>query len=55
MLVSAADLEKINRECEWNDEAMEHKIPFFYLRDKAVMFPKTNNNKEYVENEKNKK
>jgi hypothetical protein len=29
---------------------MEHKIPYFYLRDKVVTFTKSNNPKEFIEN-----
>lgn len=57
MIIAPEDVERINRMSAWDDETMEHKIPFFYLRDKQVMFPKmaSTQAQEYIENEKAKK
>ena len=42
MLISKEQIQKIDRMSEWDDDKMECKIPYFYIRDKTVVYPKLN-------------
>lgn len=57
MLISNDEVQKIDRMSVWDDDRMEYKIPYFYLRDRAVVYPKLNPQQaeEFIANEKSKK